>query len=124
MDDDAERAMGERWAADCVRYASIRSASFAAGLLAYMRRAIADAEQDASLVPMSDAEATAFEQQTITFGRFNGQAWSRIPTDYVMWLVGRGTPLQRYTQSDRFKRRVANICTDDGPTRHRRHLDL
>jgi len=124
MNEEDEQAIGERWAADCMQYAVMRNAAFAAGVRNYMRRAIAVAEDDAALVPMTDTEAAAFEQQTITFGRYNGQAWSRIPTDYVIWLVNRSAPLQRYIQSARFKRRDANISSDDGSTRHQRHLDL
>lgn len=64
--------------------------------------------QVSPLVPMTDAQASEFEQQEMKFGKFSGIAIGDVDCPYLEWLADTNSfsrELLRYVKSDRFARR-------------------
>jgi len=59
-------------------------------------------------VPMTEREASEFERQTVQFGKYVGQQYWDVPTDYLRWLAdaSRDTwrALHRYLNSPAVRR--------------------
>ncbi len=62
----------------------------------------------AALVPYTEAEAIAFEQEVITFGMHSGKRYADVPLEYLQWLADQSRQnfhcLWRYLKSERVKR--------------------
>lgn len=65
-------------------------------------------EQDNDKIPMSEAEARIFENETMPFGKHQGETISELPTEYLInFSEGKiNKKILRYVQSTRFKSHV------------------
>lgn len=68
----------------------------------------ARAQAPADLIPMTDQEALAFEQDRMEFGKYSGRPVGDVPLDYLEWLADAGRKTWRqihaYLNSPRVKR--------------------
>lgn len=56
-------------------------------------------EQPTALLTMTPEQATAFENERITFGKHAGERYGDIPREYLEWLADSAIRLQAYLRS-------------------------
>jgi hypothetical protein len=98
-----QRIAGRRWAEEVTETAQAEGSDFLEGYRRQLKRVFA--EDLVAPDRMSEAEAIAFEAEQITFGKYLGLTWGRIPASYIGWLADQGRRLLRYVRSDRYRQR-------------------
>lgn len=98
-----KRIEGRQWAEETIAVAQEASPEFLEGYRRQLKRVFA--EDLVAADSMSEAEAIAFEAEQITFGKYLGLTWGRIPASYIGWLADQGRRLLRYVRSDRYRQR-------------------
>lgn len=92
---------GRKWAEAVIQDLDNNSTEFQAAFWRALGKHLAPTDLDPKA--MTDEEAKEFGQQTISFGKHNGETYDNIPIDYLEWLADRNLPLTRYLRSRRIR---------------------